>query len=376
MGVGEKTARRYRMYIREFSVFSKLSPRQLISLAISDKIAAKEKLVEFYQYYVQRGYAPNTCRNAFLSVRSFLNYNEIRFGRFPFTYHTDPIYETRRIFTRAEVFRMLLGARTPRDKALISFIIQSAQRIGIITNLRYGAVRRQIENLISPVIIDNNAEVTKRHVSHSFAIGQECVDLVKIMIDHRQRSGEMIDDESFLFRSYFRGWDMLDGVMVGGGKSQESDRGNPLNNTSVGAIMRTAAASGGVPINNLNPNPTDHSRNRYEIHAHAFRRWWKNMMRRGGVSDPLFLDFILGHRAPYRGAYDFYDHDYIRHEYAKAEPQLTFLRNRADLAQGREEMEFQKIVDESEAQALLSEGWRFVTTLPSGRLVVERIPAK
>ncbi len=99
------------------------------------------------------------------------------------------------------------------------------------------------------------------------------------------------------------------------------------------------------------------------------------MKRRGGVTDPAFLDFILGHRPPYRGAYDAYDREYIRQEYVKAEPQLTFLRNRSDLVQGRDETNFQRIVDEPEAAALFSEGWRFVTTLPSGRLVVQRDPS-
>jgi len=95
------------------------------------------------------------------------------------------------------------------------------------------------------------------------------------------------------------------------------------------------------------------------------------MMRRG-VTDPVFLDFMLGHRLPYRGAYDAFDHEYIRHEYVEAELQLTFLRNRSDLVQGKQENNSQRIVDEHEASALLSEGWRFVTTLPSGKLVVQR----
>jgi hypothetical protein len=137
-------------------------------------------------------------------------------------------------------------------------------------------------------------------------------------------------------------------------------------------IMRKAAVAGGIPLNRAVPKSNFPRWNRHEIHPHAFRRWWKNMMRRGGVTDPVFLDFILGHRAPYQGAYDPFEHEYIREEYSKAEPQLTFLRNRSDLVQGRQENNFQRIVDEPEAAALFSEGWRFVTTLPSGRLVVQR----
>jgi integrase len=335
-------------------------------------MAAKEKIVEYYRHYVGKGYSSNTCRNAPMAIRSFLSYNEIRFGKFPFSMHVDTEYETHRIFTRQEVFRMLVGARTPRDKALLSFVLQSAQRVGVITNVRYGDVRRQIEDSVSPVVIDVKPAISKYRVRHSFAIGQECIDFIKIMMSQREQAGEPIDDESFLFRSLSLGWQKVGDKLVFGGAAHRYDRGKPLDTTTVGVIMRNAATSGGVPLQKMHSKPDFPLWTRYEIHPHAFRRWWKNMMRRGGVTDPAFLDFILGHRPPYRGAYDTFDHEYIREEYSKAEPQLTFLRNRSDLVQGRQETNFQRIVDEPEATALLSEGWRFVTTLPSGRLVVQR----
>jgi integrase len=337
-------------------------------------MAVKEKIVDYYRYYVEKGYSSNTCRNAPMAIRSFLSYNEIRFGKFPFSMHVDTEYESRRIFTRQEVFRMLVGARTPRDKALISFVLQSAQRVGVITNVRYGDVRRQIENSVSPVVIDVKPAISKYRVRHSFAIGQECVDFIKIMMSRREQAGEPIDDESFLFRSSSLGWQKVGDKLVFGGAAHRYERGKPLDTTTVGLIMRNAATSGGVPLKKLSSKPDFPLWTRYEIHPHAFRRWWKNMMRRGGVTDPAFLDFVLGHRPPYRGAYDTFDHEYIREEYSKAEPQLTFLRNRSDLVQGRQENTFQRIVDEPEAAALFSEGWRFVTTLPSGRLVVQRDP--
>jgi integrase len=287
---------------------------------------------------------------------------------------SDSQYEGRRIFTRQEVFKMLVGARTPRDKALLSFLLQSGQRVGIITKMAYGHVRRQIEDSISPVVIDVRPTISKFMVRHSFAIGQECIDFIKIMMNHREQAGEPIDDESFLFRSNSVGWLKVGDKLVRGGAAHRDEKGKPLDTTTIGVIMRKAATDGGVPINPVVPKPILPHWNRFELHPHAFRRWWKNMMRRGGITDPLLLDFILGHRPPYRGAYDAYDHEYIRQEYAKAEPQLTFLRNLSDLAQGRQENNFQRIVDEPEAAALFSEGWRFVTTLHSGRLVVERNP--
>lgn len=359
----------------KFCSFSNLTPTQLISLAQRDKMSAKEKIMEYYQEYVRRGYASNTCRNAPMAIRAFLSYNEIHFGRFPFGAHVESEHESRRIFTRQEVFGMLVGARTPRDKALISFTLQSAQRVGVITMVRYGDVREQIENSISPVVIDVKPSISKFRVRHSFAIGQECVDLIKIMMSERDRAGEPIDDESFLFRSRSLGWQRVDGKLVFGGAAYRNERGKHLDTTTLGVIMRNAATAGGVPLNKRSSKPNFPLWTRYEIHPHAFRRWWKKMMRRGGVTDPVFLDFIMGHSAPYRGAYDTFDHEYIREEYSKAEPQLTFLRNRSDLVQGRQENNSQRIVDEPEATALFSEGWRWVTTLPSGKLIVQKDPS-
>src|SRR5260370_21543862 len=187
-GVTPATSRRYAYYIKEFCSFSKLSPRQLVSLAQKDKMSVKEKIVEYYRYYVEKGYSSNTCRNAPMAIRSFLSYNEIRFGKFPFSMHCETEYESGRIFTRQEVFRMLVGARTPRDKAIISFVVQSAQRVGVITKTRYGDVRQQIENSITPVVIDVKPSISKFKIRHSFAIGQECVDFIKIMMTKDRKS--------------------------------------------------------------------------------------------------------------------------------------------------------------------------------------------
>src|SRR5260370_32339312 len=121
--VSSNTGRKYINNIKQFCAFSKLNPEELVSLAQTDKMSAKEKLVDFYQECVRKGYASNTSRNSFMAVRSFLNYNEIRFGRFAIAVHADSQYESRRIFTRDEVFRILFGVRSPSDNALISFVL-------------------------------------------------------------------------------------------------------------------------------------------------------------------------------------------------------------------------------------------------------------
>lgn len=361
----------YNFYMKKFCNSSKLSPQDLLGLAQADILGAKGKLAEFYEDCTRTGYALNTARNALSAVRSFLYYNEIKLGRFPIA-RAAAQYEGNRIFTYSEVFRMLVGARTPRNRALLSFILQSGQRVGIVTKIRYGDVRRQIENSTCPVVIDVDPRIAKFRIRYSFAIGLECVDLIKAMMRKRQEWGEPIDDESILFRSLGVGVRNIGGKWTPGGAIHLSEIGKPLSTSQVGWIMRRSAAIGGVSLKVVTKT-TSPSWKRFELHPHAFRRWWKSMMRKGGVDDPVFLNFMIGHAEPYQGAYDTFDHDYIKEQFAKAEPFLTFLRN-SDPVKSRLETNFQRIVDEPEAANLFSEGWRYVTTLASGKLVVQGDP--
>jgi integrase len=240
-----------------------------------------------------------------------------------------------------------------------------------MTSLRYGDVRRQIEKAITPLMIDVDPNTSKNRVHHSFAIGRECVDLIKVMIKVREEDGEPIDDRSFLFRSFNVGWQKIRGKFVPGGAARRDERGAPLATKTVAPILRNAAAGGGLPLTELTPKPKFPHAIRFELHPHAFRRWWKNAMRKGGVTDPILLDYMMGHSIRYKGAYDHFDHEYIRKEYSKAEPQLTLLRSLSDISPEPAVPKPQRVVQEHELEPLLAEGWRVVTTLPSGRIVVQ-----
>ena len=112
-------------------------------------------------------------------------------------------------------------------------------------------------------------------------------------------------------------------------------------------------------------------------------------MRKGGVDDSDLLDFMMGHRnlrVVHGGSYDQFSPEYIRREYSKAEPYLTFVSNpqsssmiqtvkppweaQAD-KQKLSGKTTQRAISEWEIDSYLSGGWRYVCTLPSGRIIVE-----
>jgi integrase len=371
VGYEPNTVHKYRLYLQKFCELTKLDPEQLVSLGEQDKRSIRAKLVEFHQYYASNGYSSNTAFNAYMAIRSFFSFNDIRVGKIPPSFKGENQCEGTRIFDRREIFRMLLGARSSRDKAIISFVVQSGQRVGLITKLLYGHVREQIEKSVSPVVIDVASNLSKCRIKYSFAIGKECIDFIRIMMDVRRGEGEPIDDQSILFRTFGLGWKLVAGEWVAGGAIHRRKRGMPLRAESIGPIMRNAAIGGGVPLAKLTPDAKIQGAIRYELHPHAFRRWWKNAMRKGGVNDPLLLDYMLGHGMRYRGVYDGFDQDYIRKEYSKAEPRLTLLSDMSELPAINRASPTQQIVDEPELESLIAKGWRFVATLPSGRIVVQ-----
>src|SRR5437667_11599036 len=120
---------------------------------------------------------------------------------------------------------MLVCVRTTRNSAIISFALQSGQRVGVITKIRYGDVRKQIENSISPVVIDVDPNISKNRVRHSFAIGRECVDFIKSMMKDRERWGEPIDDECIMLRSLGVGKRWSEGQVRPGGWIDLSETG-------------------------------------------------------------------------------------------------------------------------------------------------------
>jgi integrase len=382
IGFNEDTRRNYLRYLKWFCEYTDKDPDQLIELVREDRRKAHMRAKEFYQQLSHRNIS-NTRRGVgYMAVRSFFSHNDYPLGKAPRKFMSRHQIATSRLLKPREVFDMIGAAKYIRAKAIICFLAQSGQRVGVLAALRYGALRRQIEQGISPIVIDYNtwneddvdAGSNKGGVNYRFGIGSECRDYIAQMMNQRKHSGEAINDDSWLFKTTVNWQRDPNGRWISHWlKAGEERPTHPqwLNYT----VVKAAYAAG---VQSERPLRAKHSSGRpmvlHEITSKTFRPFWKRQMRMGGITDADLLDFMMGHCPRYGGVYDKFDAEYVRKEFAKAEPMLTFLGNHSDPIQGSQEVNFQRIVDELEATTLFSEGWRFVTTLHSGRLVVERDP--
>src|SRR5207249_302096 len=118
---------------------------------------------------------------------------------------------------------------------------------------------------------------------YQFAIGKQTVEYVKQMVNQRQQRGETIDDDSWLFRGQGRVVTRADGKVIRSGKTKFTMRGRPISAARVTRIFYESAKEATIQnkrIAGLSRNGK--TRFHYEIHPHAFRRWWKKKLREGG----------------------------------------------------------------------------------------------
>ncbi len=406
------THRNYKYYLRKFVEFSGWNPDHILELAKSNSKSVHTKLKEFwYKMKDQERLASNTRASAYRAVRSFLFWHDVPVGRTPREFHGKAQYEAYRVLEPKEISLMIDYARSARDQALITFLAQSGQRVGILTALKYGHIQDQLEHGANPIIINVTPEmigqqgvnVNKGKVMYRFAIGREAAGFIRICLNNRRSLGEKIDNESWLFRSTGR----FENRFSAAGRPiwsrvDHSDPSRPLNATGIRYRVLSVARRAG--LDKVRTRMTIGGRcGSHEIHPHIFRRWWKFQMRKAGVVDSDLLEYMIGHqdlRLRHGGNYDEFEPDYIRKEYAKAEPYLTvttnptqygvehtwhpgepvprfehpqhILPNETTPTMFRTPPKFQnqRMVDENELNKYFGLGWQYITTLVSGKIII------
>jgi integrase/recombinase XerD len=300
----------YSHALKKFVDFAGMSPEELVDLGRGSPEDAHDLLKVFYN---RLNLASTTKMVFYQALRSFYRANGVVLGRKPRTYRSMVEYEPRRLYSQDEVAWLVDAADNTRDKALITFLAQSGQRVSVVVSLRIGHMNF---NQPSPMLVDVPAVLRDRHgvnvnkaqTPYQFALGEDTKMYLKLMIRERVERGEPLSPESWLFRSCS---ERLAGGEVR--KVKLSKPGKPLSVAQVGNIVRDAAEKRGIQ---------QRFGKRYLFHPHGFRRYWKHQLRMGGV-DPDLLDYMMGHVLPYGGAYDRWTPEDIRRQYKRAEKYVS-----------------------------------------------------
>lgn len=390
-GLTKRSVSNYKLQMSRFCEFTKQNPDQLFRLAKKDRIEAHAWAKRFYEHLRTTSDLANGTRyHAYMAVRSFFSINEVQLGKRPSQYQLRPEYDSGRLLTIKEVFDLVRSAQYLRNRTILTFLVQSGQRTGVLSALTYGHLRRELEQGVTPLVIHINAglvdidknSANKVGTTYRFAVGKESVDLVRRMITQRQARGEPIDDDSWLWRSNS---EIIEKTPEKGRypvPAAQDQRGTPLSSKSLWYIIHDAIEKTGIQVQQSKAkiNVSGRKQVRYEVYPHMFRRFWKHQMREGSITDNDLLRYMMGQSAHDTSTYDRFDTEYVRRQYAKAEPFLSVLtgpETRPVASQGSESVVrsstggCQRIVTEPELDTLLQSGWKYVDTLPSGRIIIE-----
>ncbi len=319
--VKDSTRRAYLAALELFVEFVDMDPDRIVAVGRNhpDRIHHHMKM-----QFKSSDLSSNTRMARYQALRSFCSANRVQLAKKPRTFRAVPEHEPREIYDPQEVVELIDAATGFRYKAVIAFLAQSGQRVGVVTNLKLEHLDLDKEPplvvQVPPVLRDTQGRnVNKVETPYEFAIGEDTVQYLRLMVAGRENRGEPLDRESPIFRSYAAG-NPKDPPK----KKDYSRPGPPLSTSATSQMVRDTAKKAGIQ--------RKHGK-RYLYHPHGFRRFWKHQMRRAGIDQDL-LDYMLGHRLPYGGAYDRWTLEDIRREYRKAEPHL---RVRPRLSEKKEE---------------------------------------
>lgn len=298
-----------------------------------------------------------------------------------------------------EVKKLILNASQPY-KAAFTVIFQSAMGLAEFTQFNIEGWMRVIKRIsdAGPILINLYREKTSRARVEDYYtfVGDDGKSQIQDWLDMRPDSD--VDALFVVYNKNRREWVPLRGRLVGD------------------MVTKVARRIGLIQTNEFK---------RYHVHAHEFRDLFKSLCTLNGVN-PIASEFFLGHRIDKLG-YDKspeYNVEWFRREYRKVEPQLNIIsgiENREDIKKefaleaiqrfaetfgidplkvriekqkelGRElnneeeiqmlQNEIKKIrnkdsnpqivIKEEELENYLSDGWQFVSILPSNKILIRK----
>jgi len=287
--------------LQRFLNFHNTTPKKLLLLASKTlpgkpQIAIEGKIERFLDYRAEQGNASSTVAKEAGIIISFLAANNVlvKIGK-KYSIHT--VYESRRVLEQPEVQRMIEVTPGLEEKAVICFLAQTAQRIGILTGLQWKMIHEQ--------------RIKGTNKVYGFA------EVMPEIADRNGRPAGNKTQQHYLFGIHWQSMKLLDELKA---KQKASERADDpfifsINKRRMQEAITDAAELAGIQVETETRLPLEKrdkngkivkaskKRKWHEIHAHVFRRFWINQMDTAGVRNEKLLEYQLGHSIYAGGTY-------------------------------------------------------------------------
>jgi integrase len=216
-------------------------------------------------------------------------------------------FEGNKLLTHDELRAMIRTQDLTDRKAVICFLAQTGQRVGILTGLKWKLIENLADNWglvnVPPKLLNIlNQNVNKHNRRYKFLIHPETMSLIRQIPR---------DETDFVW--HFK-------------MAKTENARDKMGNTKWGKRRMQEVvedARDKVPELREVPEPTSSGRTQHKVHTHTLRPFWKDRMQKAGVNE-VTLQYLMGHKIRDAGTYDrgLFTQENLLTEYKKAEPFL------------------------------------------------------
>jgi len=287
--------------LREFCDWTGFTAEQFLEKAEESKPGRpptfiKERIVAYLQHLRQEGFAESTLALKFSHIRTFFLWNNLFLPRLLWKKESNyPDYEdtTRVQLTQAKVRRMVATAPTLKHRAVLAFLGQTGQRMGILTALKWSHIEEYREGTVGVVTVTNpyvdrrGVNVNKIRSRFRFVIGPQAFAMMKQLTKQKD------------------GWVF-------------SYRPRQINRIVIEAANR-------IGIQKITERRKQFNGKKgvwHAVHAHTLRGYWAGQMRKAEVHQDI-VEYMMGHKPPHQGTYKRFTNRELLQNYRKAEPYLA-----------------------------------------------------
>jgi integrase/recombinase XerD len=238
---------------------------------------------------VKKGMAPSTAQNYVSSIRKFFRTNELHVEEIE-AISAKPRIEnkSRRLYVE-DIRKLLHFARKTRDKAIILTLFQSGIDITTLQSLIYDKVKAGIEGSERPLVL--HLQRSKTDVIFHTCLGSDALNALKLYIEERRRSGEVIDDDSLLF---------------------------PITKKAIEGMMRKTALRAGL-VTKKELEDADIS----PVRPYSLRKAFSNILKNKTQLNNDLIEHLMGHAIDYNSAYHDPDPREVKEHYKSIEKLLS-----------------------------------------------------
>lgn len=399
----EKTRANFSGNLMRFCKYCSMGPEELVGREVDE---VSRLCQDFTDDMKDRDYSiryVNVCQTylrTFFKLNGFMGNRALRVERYyqPTRYRKKPEY----IPKPEEIYRMGYASGSSKNRALIYAIFSSGLRNSTVRAIRYGDVRKELENglevvkiQVYPKMKEIDPKACKGNIPYYTFIDAEAVrTLHGYLGERRQRFGEISDNEP-LFCS------------DSNNLPPEKQRITPVSSTGLQGMIKIAAKQAGIE--------------RWDdVTPHCLRKAFETALRNNRL-DPKDQGFLMGHTLP--GSQDAYYNSTKIDDLRKKYRQIEFFQQRVSVEELRKKQVLdtvkllgfsddrikrveealakyeavddameeirklslesykltenpnndpKKVVNESELESYLVEGWDVQNILPSGRILIKK----